>query len=506
MARGLILRGVVAAATLLTAAPALAQQGAPDVFSVSPSTQRAVDRPPAALEAVIVSNTTAQALDVQVFPVLLEQQIDGGFIFSESPRDLNAASKIVTPSVDRFSMEIDSTRSVGIRWNLLPRGRPAAFVGVVFSSRAQPAEGQTVKTVQRLLTLNFLRLPGPIRITGELTRLRASQGPERSLYFFPRLRNTGEFVGQPTRAKFRIRDADGDIVVNRSWSGSVVLPGFQREYPIEVKKVLPAGDYSAVATADFGSSKGLKIIERFRLAGPNQLPTGRVVIEQFRARGVIGADSRVTGLIRSVGTAPMTTAVRLDLYRLLANGQQPREPSRTRKLDFPDPLPPGKSADLELVYPGLPAGNYRVIGTYRAQEGSIERLVSDFSPIEERSAWQKFKDWLRRNWGLIVALGAALLFLAIVAYLVRRQRRLQRELEEMRAHQATHPVPASGRVSLNGADAGQLQRLPGVGVDAAAEIVADRERNGPFTRVEDLARVRGFSPQQVEALREHIAL
>ncbi|MDP2181427.1 MAG: ComEA family DNA-binding protein [Actinomycetota bacterium] len=62
---------------------------------------------------------------------------------------------------------------------------------------------------------------------------------------------------------------------------------------------------------------------------------------------------------------------------------------------------------------------------------------------------------------------------------------------------------ASGAlVDLNTADLTALDTLPGVGPATAARIVQDREENGPFASVDDLARVSGIGPKKLEALRD----
>lgn len=510
------------AALLLGAISAQAQED-DGLFSVTPSMQIVVDRPPVDMDTATVRNTTESPLDVRVFPVLLGQDVSGAYTFSEAPRDLNAAAKIVAAGPDSFEMPPGSATRVRLRWGLLPTDTRAAFVGVIYESKAQPAAGQQVKTIQRLLTVNFLRLPGPYRSSGRFTRLRATQGGERTLLFYPRIENTGEFVTKPTRGKFRIRDAKGEIVFQTRWNGDVVLPGFQRDFPIEMRKVLQAGDYAAVATADFGDSTGLKIIERFRLVGPNQLPTPEVAIEEFRGEGVLGGDSRVTGRIESIGTAPATTAVRLELFRLSETRQQPEKPIQSKKLEFDDPIAPGESTDLELVYPDLPAGDYRVIGTYRAGEGVIKRVSTDFSPQKDRSAWQKFKDWLDDQKGILIGLGVLLLIALLVWFFLRRQGSLQRQLDEARGAdgvaaptgvdaEAAVPEPATpapvemaapppAGVDINTAGLTELQALPGVGPKAAERIIAHREEYGAFASVDELAGVEGFGAKRVEAIR-----
>lgn len=64
----------------------------------------------------------------------------------------------------------------------------------------------------------------------------------------------------------------------------------------------------------------------------------------------------------------------------------------------------------------------------------------------------------------------------------------------------------SGRIDLNRADAAQLEELPGVGPVLAARIVADREANGPFARVEDLGRVPGVGPAILAGLADVAAV
>lgn len=70
---------------------------------------------------------------------------------------------------------------------------------------------------------------------------------------------------------------------------------------------------------------------------------------------------------------------------------------------------------------------------------------------------------------------------------------------------AESPEPATP-LDLNSATEGQLADLPGIGPSIAREIVADRERRGPFLSVDDLARVRGISPTMVDALRDRVVV
>ncbi|MBK5942879.1 ComEA family DNA-binding protein [Halorhodospira halophila] len=66
-------------------------------------------------------------------------------------------------------------------------------------------------------------------------------------------------------------------------------------------------------------------------------------------------------------------------------------------------------------------------------------------------------------------------------------------------------VQAAGGVDINEAGAEELAAgLTGVGEVRAAEIVEEREANGPFRDADDLSRVSGVGPANVEDNRERI--
>lgn len=58
---------------------------------------------------------------------------------------------------------------------------------------------------------------------------------------------------------------------------------------------------------------------------------------------------------------------------------------------------------------------------------------------------------------------------------------------------AATPTPtATGPIDLNTATAEELQSLPGIGAQRAADIVAYREAHGPFSMVEEITSVPGI--------------
>jgi competence protein ComEA len=58
-------------------------------------------------------------------------------------------------------------------------------------------------------------------------------------------------------------------------------------------------------------------------------------------------------------------------------------------------------------------------------------------------------------------------------------------------------APPAARVDVNSADEGALRALPGIGRVLSRRIAEDRGLRGPFRGPEDLARVRGVTPDLI---------
>ncbi len=83
----------------------------------------------------------------------------------------------------------------------------------------------------------------------------------------------------------------------------------------------------------------------------------------------------------------------------------------------------------------------------------------------------------------------------------------QRELETAPiALPAPTETPERGKVDLNTAGLEELRALPGIGEKRAADIIAEREANGPFRYPEDLTRVSGIGEGTVEALLDYVTV
>jgi len=102
--------------------------------------------------------------------------------------------------------------------------------------------------------------------------------------------------------------------------------------------------------------------------------------------------------------------------------------------------------------------------------------------------------WTRgvAKWAAVSVLGG----FSIVGMIFSISTRLERE-RAMR-------VELDMRLDLNAATHAELQLLPGIGPSLAEQIIADRERNGPYPSADALDRVPGIGPRTIAQLRAHV--
>lgn len=83
------------------------------------------------------------------------------------------------------------------------------------------------------------------------------------------------------------------------------------------------------------------------------------------------------------------------------------------------------------------------------------------------------------------------------------------EVESLSQYGASGTSSSGGSaalVNINSANAEQLCTLSGIGEATAANIIADREQNGPFTCIEDLMRVSGIGERKFERVKDRICV
>jgi comEA protein len=61
-------------------------------------------------------------------------------------------------------------------------------------------------------------------------------------------------------------------------------------------------------------------------------------------------------------------------------------------------------------------------------------------------------------------------------------------------------------LDLNTATQVELESLPGIGPALASRIIAHRQKNGAFSSVDDLDKVRGIGPAILERIRPYVSV
>jgi hypothetical protein len=393
------------------------------------------------LVPTLVSNTTKNSYDVLVSPVLLTQNLTGAFEFAETPVPLSNARKILSAQPSRFRLAPGQSHKVGLRWNLLALGGRTAYVGVIFQGQARLKSGASVPVITRLLSTNFLRLPGTYRLHGKFTALHTIQFAPKVLRILPRVMNTGNRIDAPTSGRLSIRDSTGRTRFHTGWKGDVILPRAEREFPIDIRQILPAGTYTAKAVMSFGSDRYVRTSANFTLVGPNQLPTPALKITEFAAHGEVGQSARISGRIESTGTSPATLDLHVKLFRV-TRGSPATKPLASRRLRV-STLPPRTTRTLDLELPTrLTAGSYHVLGDYVDATGAPQQLTSDFAASQKRGLVDRIRAFFDTH-SMLIVLGIALIVIAFAGLrLVRRQRRLEAELRRVKAEHAQGVPPA----------------------------------------------------------------
>ncbi len=91
----------------------------------------------------------------------------------------------------------------------------------------------------------------------------------------------------------------------------------------------------------------------------------------------------------------------------------------------------------------------------------------------------------------------------------RVEAQLVQEATETLASGTASPEISPGvspKVNINTASAAELETLPGIGEKRAADIIADREANGPFRVPEDITRVSGIGEGTLAGLIDYITV
>jgi competence protein ComEA len=74
------------------------------------------------------------------------------------------------------------------------------------------------------------------------------------------------------------------------------------------------------------------------------------------------------------------------------------------------------------------------------------------------------------------------------------------------AHAAagTAPKDRPDPVDINSASASDLEKVPGIGPSLSKRIIEFREKNGPYSSVEDLLKIQGIGEKSLARFRDYL--
>jgi competence ComEA-like helix-hairpin-helix protein len=512
------------------------------LLGISPPRRVVVARPPVSLRPTLVQNTTDQTFKMTVVPALLIQRLDGSFDIDKSPRNLRAAQLILDVGPAKFELPPNRQIDIHFRWVNLPRGARAVYTGLVVTGVPKGKRTSAVSTILRLLGTNFFRLPGPYRSSGTIVSVRGDQAAPKQLRFVSRVKNTGQVADSPKRGVTAIENAGGRVLARLPWTSGVILPRYQREFPVLLKKVLPAGRYTAVSSMTFGRPARRSVKRwRFTLTGPNQLPTRKLALSAVSLSGQVGDRAHVTATVTNTGTAASPVVLKIVLSRVSLTQQRELRVASLRKAE--GRLRVGQSGTYSFDMSKLAKASYRA--RFVAGDGRVDfdERTANLTPRVGRGFFAQIWDWLKGAlpWLLL------LLALLVILFLLLRRRRDDDDDEEQgqelpvvvppaaaepqaapepapaRPAPPTPPAPvepepvaaapttavpviapappsAREKVNLNTAAVEELMTLPGVGRRAAERIVAHREEYGDFESVWALEAIEGFHRERITRL------
>jgi hypothetical protein len=389
--------------------------------SVGPSRIDAAVRPGSTLGPVVLHNGSPRTVVIDVAPSMIGQALTGLAQIDPSPTGRAAAARLIRPSQRRVRLAPGATARITARVLARPPRGLAAYAALIFTARNPSSGAAPISPSVRLSTNLLLRFPGPARIHGRATGVRAEQGPGRTLSLTSTVANTGNLHAKP-RGTLTIANASGATVVRRALVPANVLPGARREFVAAVQKLLPRGDYVARTAVSVGRRRSVAR-SRFHLVGPNRLPTARLSLAPLTSpRAELDTPFTEPVEVVNSGTAAGTAVLRWALRGPNGGGIV-----RRGAVALPAVLPGGDGGRQEIRLPGLRTGIYDLSASVDAGGREVARDAVQFSPRARAGPWDRLRDWLAGHL-VAVGAGAALLLLAVIGVLLTYIRRLRRAL------------------------------------------------------------------------------
>lgn len=208
--------------------------------------------------SVRITNPAPTAINLRLY--LSDWTLDpvGQFTFTEVGTIGRSASSWIT--LPTATLALGPQESVQLTYEVaVPSdATPGTHWSVIFAEGepSDPMPGQAATTISvrvgHIVYINVPELESSGAITGMFATPPAS--PTGTYTVIAMYTNTGN-VGQGVEGTFTLRNEQGQDVIEADIERSVVLPGTERAFQINVLGPLPAGNYTALVVLNYGSDE-----------------------------------------------------------------------------------------------------------------------------------------------------------------------------------------------------------------------------------------------------------
>ncbi len=202
-----------------------------------------------------VSNPGETPLNLRLYLSDWNFDLGGQFTFADMGTQARSVSDWI--AFESPILELEPRQSVTVPYTVtVPAdAEPGTHWGVLFveSEPSDPVPGQTAATFSvRVGHIVYVNVPGGISegaIVGVFGQPPSEAG--RPYTIIAQYANLGE-LAQGVEGEFTVRDQTGETVIEAAIERSVVLPGGERAFQINVLGPLPAGNYTALVVLSYG--------------------------------------------------------------------------------------------------------------------------------------------------------------------------------------------------------------------------------------------------------------
>lgn len=207
---------------------------------------------------VRISNPAPTDLNLRLY--LSDWTFDpiGQFTFVDANTLERSASEWVTLPTATLHLGPHETVQLSYEVAVPEDAAPGTHWTVIFAEGepSDPVPGQAATSISvrvgHIVYVNLPELESSGAITGMFSTPPAS--PTDAYTVIAQYANTGN-VGQGVEGTFTLRDELGDAVIEAQVPRSVVLPGAERAFQINVLGPLPAGNYTALVVLNYGDDE-----------------------------------------------------------------------------------------------------------------------------------------------------------------------------------------------------------------------------------------------------------